>query len=408
MAHTTQRFAEDSADSHQAWLWVTSLLALVYSVLVIIVRIIIKWGVFGLCDAVLAVAYLLSFVVHVCIYLGLHHGLAKAAFLLLPADYLRVSNLVFVTRFLLFPILGLSKVSVLLFVQRLFSPESKGAWLALKIAIIFVSSWAVVAPIIMCGGCRPENYLVATSNVACDGQSTRLHIIAVMESITEFVTACLPIYLCSSIQLQREHRVLVVVGFGFRTTIFPLGLYYLLTYFSFLESGHDSIGISKNLVLQEAIICYSLILATTPCLRTFVRRFNTGGIRDIVATTYGRTSERTSTKLAAATALRSIAAQVRTLGAYSIFDTFAKRSEGRQHLAFRPDLENQHWASVFRGPPQGDRNGSNVSEGIETFTTWDVQFQSAEGWEKRRAEQLMMAPRRTSVQSINFITTAQW
>lgn len=57
MAHTTHRFAQDSADSHQAWLWVTSLLALIYSLLVIIIRIIIKWGVFGMCDWVLALAY---------------------------------------------------------------------------------------------------------------------------------------------------------------------------------------------------------------------------------------------------------------------------------------------------------------------------------------------------------------
>ncbi|KAF4551664.1 Hypothetical protein D9617_12g035520 [Elsinoe fawcettii] len=407
MAHPTYRFAQDTADSHQAWLWVTSLLALIYSMLVIIIRMVIKWGVFDVCDSVLAVAYVLSLVVHVCIYVGLNSGLGKAAFLLLPDDYLNVSRLIFVTRFLLFPVLGLSKVSVLLFVQRLFSPESKGPWLTLKIAIIFVSVWTFAAPVIMCGGCRPEYFLSGETNLACSNQNTRLYIIAVMESITEFLVAFLPIYLCTSIQLQRDHRVLVFIGFGFRLTIFPLGIYYLITYLSFLTSQADNIGVVKNLVFQEALMCYALILATTPCLRTFVRRFNTGGIREIVAPDYGR-SERMSTKNAAATALRSIATQVRTLGAYSIFDTFAKRSEGRQHLAFRPDLENQHWASVFRGPPQPDRSGSVLSEGIETFTTWDIQFQTAEGWEKRRAEQLMNAPRRTSVQSINFITTAQW
>ncbi|TKX18674.1 hypothetical protein C1H76_9464 [Elsinoe australis] len=408
MAHTTHRFAQDSADSHQAWLWVTSLLALIYSLLVIIIRIIIKWGVFGMCDWVLALAYLLSFIVHICIYVGLNSGLAKAAFLLPADDYIAVSKLIFTTRFLILPILGLSKVSVLLFVQRLFSSESKGPWMAIKIAVIFVSVWTFAAPVIMTGRCSPESFLVAESDVACGSQHTRLYIVAVMESVTEFVVTCLPIYFCTRIQLRREHKILVFAGFGFRITIIPLGVYYLLTYFSFLKSGQDNLGISKNLVLQEALMCYALILATTPCLRTFVSRFNTGGIREVIAGEYGRTNERMSTKNAAATALRSIATQVRTLGAYSIFDTFAKRSEGRQHLAFRPDLENQHWASVFRGPPSPERNMSTASNGIETFTTWDVQFQNAEGWEKRRAEQLMSAPRRTSVQSIQFITTAQW
>ncbi|KAG8632047.1 hypothetical protein KVT40_001187 [Elsinoe batatas] len=407
MAHTTTRFAQDTADSHQAWLWVTSLLALIYSMLVIIIRIVIKWGVFDVCDSVLAVAYVVSLVVHICIYVGLQSGLGKAAFLLLPDDLLNVARLIYVTRFFLFPVLGLSKISVLLFVQRLFSPESKGPWLTLKVAIILVSAWTFAAPVIMCGGCRPKYFLTGENSLACGGQNTRLYVVAVGESITEFIVAFLPIYLCTSIQLQRDHKILVYVGFGFRLTIFPLGIYYFLTYISFLSSRADNIGIVKNLVFQEALMCYSLILATTPCLRTFVRRFHTGGIAEIVGNEYGR-SERMSTKNAAATALRSIATQVRTLGAYSIFDTFAKRSEGRQHLAFRPDLENQHWASVFRGPPVTERNGSTMSEGIETFTTWDVQYQTAEGWEKRRAQQIMSAPRRTSVQSINFITTAQW
>nr|POF22397.1 hypothetical protein CFP56_36482 [Quercus suber] len=52
---------------HQAWLWVTSILSLMYSLLILTTRIIVKWG--HLCDddLVLAMAYVLHWAVVVCI-----------------------------------------------------------------------------------------------------------------------------------------------------------------------------------------------------------------------------------------------------------------------------------------------------------------------------------------------------
>jgi len=52
------RFVEDIPGvQDQAWLWAISILAIVYSVLVLIIRGVIKWGCFGVCDWVLLAAY---------------------------------------------------------------------------------------------------------------------------------------------------------------------------------------------------------------------------------------------------------------------------------------------------------------------------------------------------------------
>ena len=53
-----QRFVEDIPGvSDQAWLWAISILAILYAVLVLIIRGVIKWGCFGVCDWVLLAAY---------------------------------------------------------------------------------------------------------------------------------------------------------------------------------------------------------------------------------------------------------------------------------------------------------------------------------------------------------------
>lgn len=52
------RFVEDIPGvSEQSWLWAISILATLYSVLVLIIRGAIKWGCFGICDWVLLVGY---------------------------------------------------------------------------------------------------------------------------------------------------------------------------------------------------------------------------------------------------------------------------------------------------------------------------------------------------------------
>jgi len=52
------RFVEDIPGvSEQSWLWAISILATLYSVLILMIRGAIKWGCFGVCDWVLLAAY---------------------------------------------------------------------------------------------------------------------------------------------------------------------------------------------------------------------------------------------------------------------------------------------------------------------------------------------------------------
>lgn len=51
------RFSEISAHDHQAWLWNISLMSLTFSFLTLGMRMIVKWRMYGIDDAALAVGY---------------------------------------------------------------------------------------------------------------------------------------------------------------------------------------------------------------------------------------------------------------------------------------------------------------------------------------------------------------
>lgn len=51
------RFAVSTADDRSAWIWIASILSLMYSAVVLATRLLVKWEFFGLDDAALGIAY---------------------------------------------------------------------------------------------------------------------------------------------------------------------------------------------------------------------------------------------------------------------------------------------------------------------------------------------------------------
>ena len=56
---------------------------------------------------------------------------------------------------------------------------------------------------------------------------------------------------------------------------------YLRAYSQFIRSGNRGVAITSTMVWQEILLGYSLISATVPCLKGFVKSFKTGGLGNI-------------------------------------------------------------------------------------------------------------------------------
>lgn len=163
-------------------------------------------------------------------------------------------------------------------------------------------------------------------------------------------------------------------------------------------------SIVPTLILQETLLCWSLILATTSTLRNIAGRFNSGGVRNILARSRDpKQSELGLTRTAAVHAIKSMAAQIRGIGAYSIFDMNRRHGHEVPHVTgVRMDIDNRHWANVFIRPE--DEKLAKKEDG-DPFSLWGMQMNDYEDWERRRAEQIINMPHRPSLADIRFVTT---
>ncbi|GAM82817.1 hypothetical protein ANO11243_008030 [Dothideomycetidae sp. 11243] len=305
---------------------------------------------------------------------------------------------------------GLRISSILVFARRLFTPEAKGARSALRYAILFMIVWSIVCPVFLGAGCHPGNLLLAERDMVCTAQVFRMTFAAGVECLTELLVVAMPIYLTLTRDIKREYKTMAPNSISqliVSHRILPLGIVYFMSYAWMANSGKNNIGIVPNMILQEMLVCWSLILATTPTLRAFAGRFKTGGLRDILAPERARRQSDVgmATKAAAVIALRSMAVQIRGIAAFSIFDHSKRPDTRNHHTPVRPDIENRHWANIFIRPEDVRSSDESSINDRVPYSQYDMQ--PREGWEKKRAEQLLSMPHRASLSSIHFVTTAE-
>jgi len=278
----------------------------------------------------------------------------------------------------------------------------RAQWWAIQTCIYVIGILAFVSPAVITGACYPEKFLDGRPHAACKviGLENRVIALQVIDLIQEVIITAVPIWICLSTKLSSQHRFMVFLGFGFRLTSVPLCILYTRSLIKFLHSGHDNIGVIPNLIWQQVLISYSLILATTPCLRIFIRRFRTGGIAAMAQ----QTSQRRSLYSAGGpdNSQHPILAKAKTNNRFS-HELLSPRLS-------RPDMTQRSMSAISEPWALGvlpvrpislvGRNDNGPSDEL----AWEAQMSRPGGWEKARAAQLMAAPRRTSVPELDFLT----
>ena len=139
-------------------------------------------------------------------------------------------------------------------------------------------------------------------------------------------------------------------------SLVPLFVFYVHTYWLFIHSDDPNIGVIPNLALQQAVIGYSLILATIPCIRCIVRRF-TGAAKSPngkvgPATMWTQAwDEAWDQKHAGTTDIDTLITRTNTAvrKVQSVFLPHQKRPNAAQKHDPLPDVENENWARMCRG-----------------------------------------------------------
>jgi hypothetical protein len=107
-------------------------------------------------------------------------------------------------------------------------------------------------------------------------QSTSWIAIGLVDVVIEVTLLVLPIYLVWPLQMPLKSKFLVTLAFSCRVAIIPVAILRLLSLHNSSGSTDYSFDIVLAIVYAQVEMHFSLIAATVPCLRPFLKAWNTG------------------------------------------------------------------------------------------------------------------------------------
>lgn len=172
--------------------------------------------------------------------------------------------------------LGFSKTALILLVRRLFMRDMKHAWAVCNVATAVIITWTLVSAVLVSAGCASESLLPRNSSEICQGLEIRYMVVVISDGITDFMLAFIPTYLCRRLQMNIVFKLQILGVFALRLPLIILAGLFFKTWSSSLHGENPGVERTTALIYQQSQLCFSLIAATIPCLKSFIQSFDTG------------------------------------------------------------------------------------------------------------------------------------
>ncbi|CAO2653631.1 Nn.00g030420.m01.CDS01 [Neocucurbitaria sp. VM-36] len=353
---TGYRWASITPDDHSGILYIVTFLAFTYSGLTFIARCFIKWRVLGLDDAAMLLAQIASIVQFSLLLVSLSAGLGKTFGLLSLDDYTTMASAQFGNQIALYISLGLSKIATILLTQRLFTRDMRTAWKICNVVTGCVVIWTVLAAFLVSVGCSPESMAPKTQSQTCPSIIARYQFLVVTDAITDIILVIIPAYLCWQLQMSVLIKLQVLAVFSFRLPLVALAGLFLKTWVRSLSTNNPGVDRSPAIIFHQCELCVSLMAGTIPCLKSFIRSFDTGSG---VKAGFGSSNEYGSSGRTSSNALKQQSYQLSSLkrSKNSTSHTRSQLDENDGEIRVR----SQPFSSGRAGQPPLAREKSNRS-----------------------------------------------
>lgn len=333
---SSSRFSPITETDHAGFLWIITPLSIIYTGLSCLLRIWIKRGLYGWDDLLLIAGTVVHFAQTIPIFTALRHGLAQFNSNTYPNDWAVSGKAFLASEVLTLVALGLSKCSVLAMMLRVFTPDRAltRLWKACFAFSVLSALWTVGSILAVAINCDGATLLTTQKTEKCPHQFVRWQAITAINITTDIIICIIPAALTWSLNMATKLKVQVVLAFGFRIFIVPLSAYHLRHFSDYLQSTEPQFAITESLVFQQAMLTVSLITATIPNLKTFMKSFNTMGFGLEM-----ESSAKNSESYALQTIGGGIGSRPSNKGAATSFsrDRDARRSMTPRHRPLRPD-----------------------------------------------------------------------
>ncbi|KAK5735071.1 hypothetical protein LTR17_008407 [Elasticomyces elasticus] len=252
-----------TSTDHRGWLWVTTILSIIYTVSVLVARLFGKYGLLWYDDATMGLAY------------AAEHGLgADLAAANLSTNTHNIALYAFISRVLLIICLYLAKLSIVLFSHRIFSGNLNHERIIFATVYGIIGVGGIASIVAVSVDCHPSHYLLGQDGVACSSNTARSVVVCILDTLSEIAIVAVPVLLLSKLQMQETKKRMVYTVFAARIGVVVFGISQAVAYNHFLKHhNRASIGLLPTLSLQELWLMYSFISATIPCMRSFLGAF---------------------------------------------------------------------------------------------------------------------------------------
>ncbi|KAI6750551.1 hypothetical protein HG530_014832 [Fusarium avenaceum] len=231
---------------------------------------------YGFDDILFALATVCHLAQSIAIFIGLKGGLAKFNSITTSAQWATSSKSTIAANILCDLSLSLAKLSVLALILRIIGSKS-GMSRQLCFGLMIVTAvWCAGASLAWLINCRADVLLTVDNVIECPGQTTRWNVITAIDILTEIFTWLLVVQLSWSIQAPFARKCQIVVAFSFRLPLIAVSAVHLAYSRTYPAAPEPQFAVTNALIWQQVMIAWSLISATVPNLKNFLKSFSIG------------------------------------------------------------------------------------------------------------------------------------
>ncbi|KAG6365773.1 hypothetical protein INS49_007384 [Diaporthe citri] len=267
----TVAFSPIEYNDHAGYLWIVTILGIIYSSFSGLARARIKKGIYGADDYLIGLATLLLYAQSAVIFQGLKNGLAKSEAITSEDRWPIAGKTFLASEILSITILCLAKCSVASLVRRVFTFDIDKTWITCMGVLTFSAVWGLGSVVGLAVNCDSGTTLTTSHPRYCPEQFLRWQIITAFDIITEILICFLPVVFVWSNTMSLCLKFQVFLAFAFRLPLIALSVAHLSLFEQYIKSASPLFEISGSLLLQQVTLTYSLISATIPNLKSFMK-----------------------------------------------------------------------------------------------------------------------------------------
>lgn len=224
--------------------------------------------------------------------LALNHGLGQTLSLINESSVTLASTNSFAALILFLLSAVVAKCSTLCLMMRLFNLSGRKSqtnrhgsprlYLPLCYGILAIMVLGGIAALTAASvNCQPSTFILGPSEAQCPSQPLRWRIITGFDIATEALLIITTVVIVIPVHLAWHLKCQVVLAFAFRLPLIALAavrLHYVDRY-----TTADNAGLAQTpiVILQQVYMAWSIISATIPNIKAFVRSFGSGKSRNL-------------------------------------------------------------------------------------------------------------------------------